>query len=109
MFEDALADRYVNALVSEITKWNMVDNPTAVDTIYFGGGTPSLLNPPQIERILNAVHDRFEVMDGAEVTLEINPASTISAPPPRSLRLSGENLLTDAHRRDAENAEGARS
>lgn len=107
MFEDALADRYVNALVSEITKWNMVDNPAVVDTIYFGGGTPSLLNPPQIERILNAVRERFDVIDGAEVTLEINPASTNSAPPPRSLRLSGENQLTDAHRRDAENAEGA--
>jgi oxygen-independent coproporphyrinogen-3 oxidase len=107
MFEDALADRYVNALVSEITKWNMVDNPTAVDTIYFGGGTPSLLTPAQIERILMSVHDRFDVVDGAEVTLEINPASTISTPPPRSLRLSGENLLTDANRRDAENAEEA--
>ena len=107
MFEDALAGRYVNALVSEITEWSMVDSPTAVDTIYFGGGTPSLLNPPQIERILNAVRERFEVIDGAEVTLEINPASMVSAPPPRSLRLSGEILLTNTHRRDAENAEVA--
>jgi oxygen-independent coproporphyrinogen-3 oxidase len=65
------------------------------------------LTPPQIERILNAVHSRFQVIDGAEVTLEINPASMISAPSRRSLRLGGETLLTKTHRREAENAEGA--
>lgn len=107
MYENALADRYVDSLIREIAKWSEVDNPATVDTIYFGGGTPSLLNPPQIEHILNAVHDRFDVVEGAEVTLEINPASMISAPPPRSLRLGGENLLADTHRRDAEYAEGA--
>jgi len=94
MFEDALADRYVNALLSEITKWSMVDSPAAVDTIYFGGGTPSLLNPPQIEQILNAVRERFEVIDGAEVTLEINPASMVSAKdnPEERLELSSQKL-----------------
>lgn len=107
MYEDPLADRYVNSLIREIGKWSEVDNPGTVDTIYFGGGTPSLLAPAQIERILNAVHDRFEVIDGAEVTIELNPASIASAPPQHSLRLGGENLLTDTHRRDAENAEGA--
>src|SRR6267154_4036976 len=73
MYEGELADRYVNSLIREITKWGEVRNPTAVDTIYFGGGTPSLLAPSQIERILKAVHDRFELVDDAETTLEINP------------------------------------
>src|SRR5882672_4148182 len=73
MYEGELADRYVNSLIREITKWGEVGNPTAVDTIYFGGGTPSLLAPSQIERILKAVHDRFELVDDAEITLEINP------------------------------------
>jgi len=57
-----------------------------------------------------AVHDRFEVIDGAEITIELNPASIVSAPPPRSPRsprLGGEILLTDTHRRDAESAEVA--
>jgi len=44
-----------------------------VDTIYFGGGTPSLLSTEQLGSILRAVHDRFIVAEGAEVTLEINP------------------------------------
>jgi len=46
-----------------------------VDTIYFGGGTPSLLTPTQLGRILDAVNARFEVAGDAEVTVEMNPAT----------------------------------
>ena len=62
MYEGELAERYVHALVKEIADWSEVEMPAAADTIYFGGGTPSLLTPAQIERILKAVHDRFEVI-----------------------------------------------
>ena len=44
-----------------------------IDTIYFGGGTPGLLPVPLLEKILNAVHQRFQVQPGAEITLETNP------------------------------------
>src|SRR6267154_171811 len=107
MYEGELSDRYVNSLIREIAKWSEVDSPSEVDTIYFGGGTPSLLTPAQIERILKAVHDRFEVSAAAEVTIELNPASITSAPPQRSLRLSGEIIPEYTHRRDAESAEQA--
>jgi len=73
MYESGLAERYVNSLIEEIKDWGEVDNPAVVNTIYFGGGTPSLLTPAQIERILNAVRDRFQVLAGAEVTIELNP------------------------------------
>jgi oxygen-independent coproporphyrinogen-3 oxidase len=73
MYEGELAERYVDSLVREVTTWREVDSPAAVDTIYFGGGTPSLLTPSQIERILKAVRDRFQLIDGAEVTIELNP------------------------------------
>ena len=73
MYEGALAERYVAALVSEIENWREVETPAPVDTIYFGGGTPSLLTPAQIENILTAVRSRFEIVESAEVTLEINP------------------------------------
>src|SRR5260370_27629861 len=79
MYEGGLAHRYVNSLIREISLWNEVDSPAAVDTIYFGGGTPSLLKPAQIERILKAVRDRFQLVDGAEVTLEMNPADDVSS------------------------------
>ena len=73
MYESGLAERYVNSLIEEVKDWGEVDNPAVVNTIYFGGGTPSLLMPAQIERILNAVRNRFQVLAGAEVTIELNP------------------------------------
>ena len=73
MYDGALAERYVAAITSEIAKWHEIDGQSQVDTIYFGGGTPSLLTPAQIEHILQAVRARFEIVPGAEITLEINP------------------------------------
>jgi len=73
MYEGALAERYVAAVISEIESWREVAAPSPVDTVYFGGGTPSLLAPAQIESILTAVRSRFEIVAGAEITLEINP------------------------------------
>jgi oxygen-independent coproporphyrinogen III oxidase len=80
MFESALADRYVNSLIQEISTWREIANCANVDTIYFGGGTPSLLTPSQIAQISNAVNERFQVADDAEVTLELNPATIINNP-----------------------------
>jgi oxygen-independent coproporphyrinogen-3 oxidase len=73
MYESDLAERYVRALVREIEQWTEVQNPWPVDTVFFGGGTPSLLAPEQLARILKAVRDRFDVRDDAEITLELNP------------------------------------
>src|SRR5437763_6485714 len=73
MYESDVAARYVLALRKEIGLWNEIVSPRVVDTIYFGGGTPSLLSIDQIERILIAVRERFKVAEDAEVTLEINP------------------------------------
>src|ERR1044072_5016045 len=74
MYDAALAERYVQALGAEMVAWREVESES-VDTIYFGGGTPSLLWPAQLEVILNAVLERFAVSLNAEVTLEINPGS----------------------------------
>ena len=46
-----------------------------VDTIYFGGGTPSLLEPQQVEKILNSVNKVFSVANDVEITMEMNPAT----------------------------------
>ena len=73
LYESELAERYVRALVDEICASPVAGAP--VDTIYFGGGTPSLLDPAQLQRILTVVHDRFEVDEASEITLEINPGS----------------------------------
>ncbi|HEY3103832.1 MAG TPA: radical SAM family heme chaperone HemW [Pyrinomonadaceae bacterium] len=73
MFESNAADRYVQALKKEIARWSEIPTPAEVDTVFFGGGTPSLLSAAQIESVLKTISDRFELVDTAEVTLEINP------------------------------------
>jgi len=75
MYSAAMAERYVLSLVNEIESWREVEPPAKVDTIYFGGGTPSLLSPAQLETLLKAVSKRFTVLDNAEVTIEINPGT----------------------------------
>jgi oxygen-independent coproporphyrinogen-3 oxidase len=60
--------------VKEIEAWDEV-SPRPVNTIYFGGGTPSLLSPAQVGAILETVYARFEVESGAEVTMEMNPGT----------------------------------
>src|SRR6266850_6353110 len=69
------AERYVHALVKEIVSQTPDANARVVDTIYFGGGTPSLLSPRQAEQILGALHKNFEVDGRAEITMEMNPGS----------------------------------
>jgi oxygen-independent coproporphyrinogen-3 oxidase len=75
MYESGAAETYVGALCREIREWGEIEPPLSVDTIYFGGGTPSLLMPAQIEAILETVRNRFQVVDDPEITIEINPAS----------------------------------
>jgi oxygen-independent coproporphyrinogen-3 oxidase len=70
-----LAERYVRAIADEITTFNLIEDALHVDTIYFGGGTPSLLAPAQVAHILGAVRERFQVEVQAEVTMEMNPGT----------------------------------
>lgn len=67
---EPLIPRYVDALVRDIA--NTAPGMTA-QTIYFGGGTPSLLEPEQIGRIISVCRDAFVVDPHAEITLEANP------------------------------------
>jgi oxygen-independent coproporphyrinogen-3 oxidase len=66
---DARRDRYLNALITEIGG----SKGGFADTIYFGGGTPSLLPPERIGELVRVVRGRYDLAPGAEVTLEANP------------------------------------
>jgi len=68
----ALRARYVDALQAEI--YAAADG-SRVDSIYFGGGTPSLLEPAQIRSLLRACSDAFVLAPATEITLEANPES----------------------------------
>src|SRR5918996_6428118 len=76
LYQSELAERYVRAVVAEIRSSRHTDRH--VDTVYFGGGTPSLLSPSQLDRILSVLHDHFEIDNSPEITLEINPGSVNS-------------------------------
>lgn len=67
-------ERYVAAICDEIPGSTSQDS-IEVDTIYFGGGTPSLLAPSQLEKTISAVNDWFDVRRGIELTVEMNPAT----------------------------------
>ncbi|HQU86069.1 MAG TPA: radical SAM family heme chaperone HemW, partial [Pyrinomonadaceae bacterium] len=77
-------------LESEI--WNLESEiaKSKIDTIYFGGGTPSLLSPKQLEKILDAVHKTFSVAADSEITIEMNPA-TMTLETVRAYRSLGVN------------------
>ena len=89
-YEGALADAYVHALVSEITSFGGAQECAEADTIYFGGGTPSLLTPTQIAHILEAVRGRFRLTPRVEVTMEMNPG-TVTPEALRGFREAGVN------------------
>jgi oxygen-independent coproporphyrinogen-3 oxidase len=89
-YEGALAARYVDALASEIERFAAPQATGEVETIYLGGGTPSLLTTAQAARILEAVHARFSVANDAEVTMEMNPG-TLTLDAVREFRRLGIN------------------
>lgn len=95
VYRDAAGvERYVTALSREIKTPKAGTAGTAerheIDTIYFGGGTPSLLSADQVERILAAVAGMFDVNRDAEVTMEMNPA-TVTPEKLREFRRLGVN------------------
>nr|WP_042294837.1 radical SAM family heme chaperone HemW [Nonlabens ulvanivorans] len=63
----------VAALCEEIRLRKNEYIKTTVETIYFGGGTPSVLDTSQINQIINAVYDNYQVTENPEITLEANP------------------------------------
>ena len=78
LLEPELKTRYVSALAREIRQAPGAAARGA-DTIFFGGGTPSLLEPAEIEGLIAACRERFDVADGAEITLETNPETATPA------------------------------
>ena len=67
---------YLTALKKEITYYaDIYSKEKEFFTIYFGGGTPSLMEPAYIEDIISHIKKNFEVSANAEVTLETNPGT----------------------------------
>ena len=72
---DALMDDYVSALCAQLDAFAERAAGYVVDTLYFGGGTPSYLGAGRLVRLLDAVRRLYHVAPDAEITLEANPDS----------------------------------
>lgn len=70
------AEAYAAAVVRNIAAYPA---GLPVDTVYFGGGTPSMLPPPLLGQMLHAARQRFSFLSGAEITLEVNPLTATDA------------------------------
>jgi oxygen-independent coproporphyrinogen-3 oxidase len=74
LHDDAVRRRYVDALIADVRR--AADGSISADTIFFGGGTPSLLEPGEVARIVGACRDSFDLSPDSEITLEANPESS---------------------------------
>jgi len=94
-YHPAAMDRFHSALLDEIdlvgeAAWA---GDVTIGTVFFGGGTPSLLEPIELETILDRLRKRFALDPGAEVTVECNPESLTRAKA-EGYRLAGVNRLS---------------
>ena len=69
-------DRYLQVLLSSLHSWSSKLNITA-DTIYLGGGTPSLLGAHRLAKLITAARNAFSVSDNVEITMEANPGDDL--------------------------------
>ena len=88
-----LKDSFLQALKTEIVARKNYLHSETVNTIYFGGGTPSLLTVDEIHALLHLININYSVNEDAEVTLEANP-DTLSLDYLQSLRKIGINRLS---------------
>ena len=87
-------DAYVSALTAQLAAWRERTADCTVDTVYFGGGTPSYLGPDRLRRLLDAVFQSYRVAPGAEITLEANPDSAQDISALRQLHDAGFDRLS---------------
>jgi oxygen-independent coproporphyrinogen-3 oxidase len=90
LFDAELKQRYLAALLTEIAR--KADGSPA-DTIFFGGGTPSLLEPSEVHSVIAACRASFALAAGAEITLESNP-ETVTRDRLRAFREAGISRLS---------------
>jgi oxygen-independent coproporphyrinogen-3 oxidase len=68
-----IVESYVEKLLKEIEHISGINGRVEADTIYFGGGTPSILNPLQLDKIINKISQNFVLSSDPEITIEMNP------------------------------------
>jgi putative oxygen-independent coproporphyrinogen III oxidase len=92
-YDEGTASRYVDAVVNQLLAFCADKERREADTVYFGGGTPSLLREREIARVVDAVSRHMNITADCEITLELNP-ETATPEKLKSLRDAGINRLS---------------
>ena len=90
---DAPTSRYVDALLIDLERESQRASGRVVETIFLGGGTPSLFPPAEIGRLLDGAARCLRIAADAEVTMEVNPG-TVECGSPAGYRAAGVNRLS---------------
>lgn len=93
VYDEALKLRYVAALIQEIQRAGSQAPGLPADTIFFGGGTPSLLEPVEIASLIQTCRSAFAMPEDVEITLEANP-ETVTPETLEAFRAAGVNRLS---------------
>lgn len=68
-------DKFINAILKEIEHYSPLMNGNKFDTVFFGGGTPSLLPVDDFNRIFEALYKNYSISESSEITIEANPGT----------------------------------
>ena len=88
-----LTGKFLKALEKEVRVSSSFYRDERFDTIYFGGGTPSILSPAQIRNIIRRVKENFSIAENSEITIEANPED-LNADNIREYRETGVNRIS---------------
>ena len=91
--EGAPTRRYIDALLADLDREAVKAGDRPLESIFLGGGTPSLFAPTEIARLLDAVRHRFVLSPDVEITMEANPG-TVECGAPAGYREAGVNRLS---------------
>lgn len=89
----SVQEAYVRQLIREISLQGAQCRECIVTTIFIGGGTPSVMDPEMIRELMKALYAHFDIAEGAEITIEVNPGTLLHRKIP-VYRESGINRLS---------------
>jgi oxygen-independent coproporphyrinogen-3 oxidase len=74
-WDEESENKYIHSAINEINSYNELSSKYVVDSIYIGGGTPSIINPKNLEKIISTIRCLFTVEENSEISMEANPNS----------------------------------
>ena len=74
-WDEESENKYIHSAINEIKSYNELSNKYVVDSIYIGGGTPSIINPKNLEKIISTIRNIFTIEENSEISMEANPNS----------------------------------